>query len=79
MTAYQPIACITHERLEYAVLRRQPLNLAYQDETGHEQRSTVLPTDVYTRAGAEWLQFQNTTGHTQTVRLDRIISANPAP
>jgi hypothetical protein len=31
---YVPIACVEHERLEFAVLRRQRLRLEYRDEGG---------------------------------------------
>jgi Rho-binding antiterminator len=75
MSAYQPIACAAHERLEFAVLRRQRLNLAWRTEAGVEQRETVLPIDVATRAGAEWLTVKHGEGQTEVIRLDRILSA----
>ncbi|MDP2432542.1 MAG: transcriptional antiterminator, Rof [Pseudomonadota bacterium] len=72
---YLPIACATHERLEFAVLRRRPLQLTWLGEdalsTFHEQ---VLPLDVETRAGAEWLTFKRPGGEIEVVRLDRIRS-----
>ena len=70
---YTPIPCVQHERLEFAVLRRQKLRL----RLGHGEDATeeliVLPTDVVTRDGAEWLSFQTDSGQNRVVRLDRIL------
>lgn len=75
---YVPIACIEHERLEFAVLRRQKLLLEHRDEAGGTWRGVVLPTDVVTRNGAEWLSFNTVEGRAGVVRLDWILSAQPA-
>lgn len=64
---YRPIACADHERLEYAALTRQWLTL---EVDGLAQR--LLPLDVYTRDGAEWLMAQSEAGETVTVRLDTL-------
>jgi len=76
MSAYQPIACAAHERLEFAVLRRQRLNLVWRTEAGEERVETVLPVDVATREGAEWLTIQRRGGQSESIRLDRIVSAD---
>ena len=78
MSDYTSIACIEHERLEFAVLRRQKLLLRLRDETGNIQTLTVLPTDVATREQAEWLTYRDDSGAEGVVRLDRIHSAKPA-
>lgn len=78
MGEYVPIACVDHERLEFAVLKHQKLNLHYRDESGAELSILVLPTDVATRNGAEWLSYRDDKGEDSVVRLDRIISARPA-
>lgn len=69
---YVPIACATHERLEFAVLRRQRLRLVWQAATG-EIDETLLPLDVETRDGAEWLTVQRADGRREVLRLDRIL------
>lgn len=70
---YTPIACVEHERLEFAVLRRRMLHLTWLGEDGQTQYSEpVRPLDVATRAGAEWLTIQRAGGATEVVRLDRI-------
>lgn len=74
MTEYQPIPCAQHERLEFSVLRRIPLLLEYRQGT-ETTRHTVMPLDVTTRNGAEWLKFKLMGGEGVTeIRLDAIIS-----
>ena len=65
MSDYRPIACADHERLEFAALTQQWLNLRVD---GSPQR--LLPKDVYTSEGAEWLLAQTESGEQLTVRLD---------
>jgi len=78
MSDYVAIACSEHERLEFAVLRRQKLVLRMLDESGNARTLTVLPTDVATREQAEWLTYRDDSGAEGVVRLDRIQSARPA-
>jgi Rho-binding antiterminator len=77
MSDYVPIACIEHERLEFAVLRRQKLLLRVLDASGEARTLTVLPIDVATREQAEWLSYRADGGVEGVVRLDRILSAQP--
>ncbi|MEQ1661357.1 MAG: transcriptional antiterminator, Rof [Thiobacillus sp.] len=64
---YQPIPCAQHERLEFAALTKQWLDVKVD---GIAQR--LLPLDVYTRDGAEWLQARNEAGEVVTLRLDSL-------
>jgi len=66
--AYQPISCMQHERLEFAVLRRIPLKL----QLANGDALAGMGLDVYTQAGAEWLKFRDATGVEQVIRLDQI-------
>ncbi|MFA5081582.1 MAG: Rho-binding antiterminator [Hydrogenophilaceae bacterium] len=70
MADYQPITCIAHERLEFAVLKRRRLKLACKD--GGDLAG--VPLDVYTRDAAEWLRLRDEAGHEHVLRLDRIVS-----
>ncbi len=72
MHAYVPIACSEHERLEFAVLRRQKLTLRLLDESCQARTLNVLPIDVATRDQAEWLTYRDDSGATGVVRLDRM-------
>ncbi len=72
MTAdYQPIACAQHDQLEFSVLRKIPLRLEYV-ENGEHKHEKVLPLDVNTRNGAEWLKFRRQDGSETEIRLDEI-------
>ena len=64
---YQPIPCAQHERLEFAVLTRQWLDVRVEGEMRR-----LLPLDVYTRDGAEWLKAKTGSGEKLTLRLDRF-------
>lgn len=75
---YRPISCIEHERLEFAVLRRQRLWLRFRTGTGAECRMVVLPVDVFTRDGGEWLRYRGEDGVDGTLRLDHLLEATPA-
>lgn len=70
---YLPISCMQHERLEFSVLRRIPLLLKYRVE-GDNRVEKVMPLDVATRNGAEWLKFRREDGNVEEIRLDRILS-----
>jgi Rho-binding antiterminator len=71
MSSYQPISCINHERLEFAVLKKQWLNIQIQKgEWAGAHR--LLPLDVYARNGVEWLETQNESGEKLKLRLDEI-------
>ena len=69
MSDYRPIACSDHERLEIAALKRQWLDLtvATGDRAG---RQHLMPLDVTTRDGAEWLLAETEAGEQLTLRLD---------
>jgi len=66
---YRPIACSDHEHLEFSALKRQWLDVTVTagDRSG---RQRLLPLDVYTRDGAEWLLAETESGEHLTLRLD---------
>jgi Rho-binding antiterminator len=69
LSDYRPIACADHERLEFAALTRQWLVLQVKagDHVGSQR---LLPRDVYTREGAEWLLAETEAGEQLILRLD---------
>ncbi len=72
---YVSIACADHERLEFAVLRRRHLQLTWLNQDDCAPFSErVLPLDVETRDGAEWLTIERPGGESEVVRLDHILS-----
>ncbi len=69
MSDYQPITCAAHERLEFAALKQQWLdvNVKAGDYAGHQR---LMPVDVYARGGTEWLVAETKEGERLTLRLD---------
>ncbi len=69
MSDYRSITCADHERLEFAALTRQWLdvNVMVGDRPG---RQRLLPVDVTTRDKAEWLVAETESGERLTLRLD---------
>ena len=69
MSDYRAIACADHDRLELAALKRQwlDLNVTTGDLAG---RQRLMPLDVATRDGAEWLLAETESGERLTLRLD---------
>ena len=66
---YQPISCISHERLEFAVLKRQWLEVRVK-QGDYAGQHRLLPLDVYAREGVEWLEAQTESGEKLKFRLD---------
>ena len=71
MSDYRPIACSDHERLEFAALKREWLDVKVASGD-HAGRQRLLPLDVYTRDGAEWLVAKTESGEQLTLRLDGL-------
>lgn len=67
MNGYKPIDCDIHEELEMAVLQQRRLRLTLKDDV-----ETVLPIDVQTAEGAEWLRGRRSDGSEVRLRLDEI-------
>jgi len=69
MNDYRAIACVDHERLEFAALTRQWLDVKVT-AGDHAGRQRLLPRDVYTRDGAEWMLAETGSGEQLILRLD---------
>lgn len=74
---YAPIPCAVYSDYELAIMHRQRLRLAWRDGEG-KHLAILLPLDLQTRSGAEFLIAQRATGETLSLRLDRILSSTPA-
>ncbi|MGM0593686.1 MAG: transcriptional antiterminator, Rof [Pseudomonadota bacterium] len=76
MSGYKPVACAVHSAYEVAIMRRRPLQLVWH-EVAEIRREVVLPQDLQTRGGAEYLIARREDGSILRLRLDRIDSASP--
>jgi transcriptional antiterminator Rof (Rho-off) len=69
---YRPIACTLHDRLEAACLRRRSIAIAWRDADGLNHSAIVIPRDVRSRPGAEYLEVDHD-GTSIEIRLDRLL------
>lgn len=74
---YTPINCDMHSQYELAIMHHTPLRLAWRDHAGLDHVCTVLPIDLQTEYGEEYLLAQDHTGQAIRIRLDRIVTAHP--
>ncbi len=75
-TDYQPITCAGYDVYESAITRHQRLQLVWQ-EAGMDHAQSVLPTDLETRAGEEFLIARDANNHPLKIRLDKIRKVIP--
>ena len=76
MSDYQPIDCGLHSEYELAIMHRTPLVLSWRGTDGLDHLETLLPKDLETCRGEEFLVLLNAAGEQLKVRLDRIVSAH---
>lgn len=73
-TDYEPISCDYHDLLEVHATRRKPAQVTFRAEDGAVKSVNAIITDVYARAGADYLTLS--TG--ETLRLDQLIEVDGA-
>ncbi len=76
MTDYRPIDCGLYSQYELAIMHRTPLTLCWRDKDGLSHLETLLPEDLETRSGEEFLVLRNGAGERLEVRLDRITAVH---
>lgn len=73
---YSPISCTAHDKLlALATLRRECALTLESEGDGPPGRIDGVIVDVYSRAGAEYLQLQDG----RTFRLDRLVAIDDQP
>lgn len=77
MTDYHPIPCANYDHYEIAILHGQPLRVTWRDDQGIVHVETLHPRDLQTKAGEEYLLAETLVGQTLTLRLDKILRAEP--
>jgi Rho-binding antiterminator len=78
MTDYTPVDCGLHSTYELAIMRRQPVRLSWRDSERTMHTGTVLPTDLLTRNGEEFMRVSHAQGESLDIRLDYIRQLEPA-
>jgi Rho-binding antiterminator len=67
---YVPVSCEFHDVLEAHATSRNQVRVLFRDADGNVQERVAALTDVFSRAGAEYVSMS--TG--ETVRLDRLVT-----
>lgn len=75
---YTPIDCDLHSQYELAIMHHTKLRIVWRDTAGQEHVCTLLPLDIKTERGEEFILGHDHTGQPITLRLDRIITSRPA-
>lgn len=72
-TDYRPIPCETYAELEVAIMQGSRLRIAWRDADGQYRLSVLLPLDLRTRLGEEFLVAHVPPRRDELeIRLDRI-------
>jgi Rho-binding antiterminator len=74
---YRPISCDTYSELEVAILHHTRLHLTWHDGNVCFTQA-VMPVDLETQAGEEFLHVVLGSGERMRIRLDRIEHIQPA-
>ncbi|WP_295755106.1 hypothetical protein [Undibacterium sp.] len=69
---YRSVNCEFHDVLEALATRRQRCLLVYLAEDGSTRTCEALITDVYAKAGADYLRLDNGS----VLRLDRLLEVD---
>ena len=77
MTDYQPVDCGLHSEYELAIMHKNKLILSWHDSAGTEHVEQLIPTDLRTRNGEEFMAVLNAKGEELEIRLDRITGCRP--
>lgn len=74
---YRPIDCNLHSQYELYIMHHEMLRMAWLDEQGREHLDLLMPKDIRTELGAEYIICENSHDITTKIRLDRIVRAAP--
>lgn len=71
---YVPVSCGFHSEFELLIMHHSRIKLSWRDEQNTLHTATVIPKDIRTKAGEEFLLVTDDENQQHQVRLDRIQS-----
>jgi Rho-binding antiterminator len=77
MTDYTPVDCGLYSEYELAILRRRRLRIYWHEADGQAHIDVLMPVDLRTRRGEEFLVLERGDGESTELRLDRIARVEP--
>jgi transcriptional antiterminator Rof (Rho-off) len=78
MTDYRPVDCALHSEYELAIMQQRRLHLTWQGNDATTHIEVIMPTDLYTPQGEEYMVITRGNGQVEDIRLDRIIRYHDA-
>ena len=72
-TDYRPIDCSLYSEYELAVMHGKRLRICWRDAQGSPRIEVLIPIDLRTRQGEEFLVVKDHNGFEREIRLDRIL------
>jgi len=77
MKNYQAIACAVHSKYELAILQKRVVSISWKDIDGILHQENLLPYDLLSSKGEEFLLAKTKEDDQRKIRLDYIISVTP--
>ena len=72
MSDYTPIDCALYSQYELAILHHRRLRVSWRDPVGETHIAMLIPRDLQTRDGAEYMIAEDQDGQALELRLDWI-------
>ena len=72
-TDYRPIDCSLYSEYELAIMHGERLRISWRDTEGPPRIEVLIPVDLRTRQGEEFLVAKDDNGLEREIRLDRIL------
>jgi transcriptional antiterminator Rof (Rho-off) len=74
-TDYTPIDCSLYSEYELSIMHRTRLQVSWRDAQGVSRIEVLVPVDLRTRQGEEFLVAIDPLGTEREIRLDRILAS----
>jgi len=74
-TDYTPIDCRLYSEYELAIMHGKRLRVSWRDAEGPPRMEVLVPVDLRTRQGEEFLVAIDSRGAEREIRLDRILGS----
>jgi Rho-binding antiterminator len=66
---YKPIDCNLYDELILLIMRKQNIQILFQNESGAEEEMDTVLKDIYSKEGEEFILLENG----NTLRLDKLL------
>lgn len=70
--SYTPVSCERHSEFELLILHNRKIILNWHDKMHIQHKAVVIPKDIQTRSGEEFLLVIDNNNEQHQIRLDYI-------